>query len=180
VLRTQPAALRAWQHSRNGTLHGPTPWCTRAPARTLLSLCLRRRSIAVGVVLSGMGPRAEPLIQIVETANDVIMKLARALTLISHPAMPNSAPQLTPLPCAQRHFAVRHTAPSCLFAAQREAPRWNPRSRSPAPAAGHGGPARRAHRAGASAAPARQSRMSCTVAPARARVTQGCCSGRRV
>ncbi|KAK9837108.1 hypothetical protein WJX81_003155 [Elliptochloris bilobata] len=31
--------------------------------------------IAFGVVLSGMGPTAEPLIQILETANDVIMKL---------------------------------------------------------------------------------------------------------
>jgi len=129
VLRTQPAALRAWQHSRNGTLHGPTPWCTRAPARTLLSLCLRRRSIAVGVVLSGMGPRAEPLIQIVETANDVIMKLARALTLIPHPLLSGrgAARGSALMPCAL----------------------------SPAPAAGHSGPARRAHRAGASAAPAR-------------------------
>lgn len=33
--------------------------------------------IAFGVVLSGMGPTAEPLIQILETANDVIMKLVR-------------------------------------------------------------------------------------------------------
>ena len=34
--------------------------------------------IAFGVVLAGMGPTAEPLIQILETANDVIMKLVRA------------------------------------------------------------------------------------------------------
>ena len=41
---------------------------------TLACVC----RIAFGVVLAGMGPTAEPLIQILETANDVIMKLARA------------------------------------------------------------------------------------------------------
>ena len=40
--------------------------------------CMWACRIAFGVVLAGMGPKAEPFIQILETANDVIMRLVLA------------------------------------------------------------------------------------------------------
>jgi hypothetical protein len=164
--RSAHSRLRpAWEHSRSDALQGPAPLAAIARMQAAEPVCAARRSIAVGVVLSGMGPRAEPLIQIVETANDVIMKLARA------------PPRPAPHPGSHRP-GVPNVAAQCVMArplSVRGAPRgpgWRP-VRAPLhllPAAA-GPPGKRAARAAPRpprAAPAEQGRASCAARPARA------------
>lgn len=68
--------------------------------------------IAFGVVLAGIGPTAEPLIQILETANEVIMRLVTPLCQSAHVAVLIGLCRASLLMCPAQ-FCGRRVACKC-------------------------------------------------------------------